>query len=138
MTPTQITLVQKSFAAVEPIAVTAARLFYTRLFQIDPSLRSMFTHDMDEQGQKLMQMLAFAVKGLGDLDSITPAIRALGLRHAGYGVREPHYDTVASALLWTLAQGLGDAFTPEVAESWTAAYTLLADTMKEAAEEAAA
>ena len=138
MTPTQITLVQESFAAIEPISATAADLFYSRLFEIDPSLRPLFKHDMVEKGRKLMQMLALAVKGLSDLDSIVPTVRALGFRHAGYGVRESDYETVASALLWTLARGLGDGFTPEVAESWGAAYALLAETMKQAAKETAA
>jgi nitric oxide dioxygenase len=59
------------------------------------------------------------------------------VRHAGYGVTAAHYDTVATALLWTLGQGLGDAFTPEVETAWVAAYTLLATTMQAAAAEQA-
>jgi hemoglobin-like flavoprotein len=49
-------------------------------------------------------------------------------------VKAEHYDTVGGALLWTLDAGLGPAFTPEVKEAWTSAYTLLATVMKEAAE----
>jgi hypothetical protein len=37
------------------------------------------------------------------------------------------------ALVWTLGQGLGEAFTPEVEEAWVAAYGVLAKTMKDAA-----
>jgi hemoglobin-like flavoprotein len=37
------------------------------------------------------------------LDQIVPAVQALGRRHAGYGVREPHYATVGEALLWSPA-----------------------------------
>jgi hemoglobin-like flavoprotein len=58
----------------------------------------------------------------------------LGERHVQYGVQPHHYDIVGAALLWTLAQGLGKHFTSEVEEAWTAAYTLLANTMQEAAE----
>jgi hemoglobin-like flavoprotein len=47
------------------------------------------------------------------------------------------YAPVAEALLWTLAQGLGDAFTPETREAWVAAYTVLAGQMLEAADAAA-
>jgi hemoglobin-like flavoprotein len=36
-------------------------------------------------------------------------------------------------LLWTLAAGLGDAFTPETPEAWSAAYTWIASTMRRAA-----
>ncbi len=138
MNTSQIALVQTSFAQVLPIADDAAALFYTRLFELDPSLRPMFRGDMKEQGKKLMTMIAAVVSGLKTLDRIVPGIRALGSRHAAYGVRDEHYDIVGAALLWTLATGLGEAFTDEVREAWTAAYTILADTMKDAAAEAAA
>ena len=48
-------------------------------------------------------------------------------------IQSAHYDTVASALLWTLGQGLGNAFTPPVEAAWTEAYTILATVMKDAA-----
>jgi nitric oxide dioxygenase len=82
-----------------------------------------------------MKMLAVAVGGLDRLETIVPAVQALGVRHAGYGVTTAHYDTAAAALLWTLGQGLGDAFTPEVEAAWVAAYTVLATTMQAAAAE---
>ena len=130
MTPHQKLLVQSTFAKVAPIAETAAGLFYARLFELDPSLRPLFTSDMQEQGRKLMQMLAVAVAGLDDLDMLVPAVRALGKRHAGYGVLDEHYETVGTALIWTLETGLGDAFTFEVRDAWTTVYWILADTMK--------
>jgi len=133
MTPESKKLVQESWTLVEPIADTAAALFYGRLFELDPSLRPMFRGDLKEQGKKLMQMLTVVVRGLDRLDQLVPAVEALGRRHAGYGVRDEHYDTVAAALLWTLGEGLGDAFTPAVKAAWTEAYTLLATVMQRAA-----
>jgi hemoglobin-like flavoprotein len=138
MNTRQIELVQSSFAQVAPIADVAASLFYDRLFELDPALRGMFRGDMAEQGKKLMTMIGTVVGGLKSLDRIVPGIQALGARHAGYGVRDEHYDVVGAALLWTLATGLGAAFTDEVRDAWAAAYTLLANTMKDAAAEAAA
>ena len=138
MTPKQIELVQGSWNKVVPIADSAAELFYGRLFSLDPSLRPMFKSDMKEQGRKLMSMIGTAVNGLTRLDEIVPAVQALGVRHAGYGVKPAHYGTVATALLWTLEKGLGDAFTPEVKEAWVGAYTLLAKTMQDAAATATA
>jgi hemoglobin-like flavoprotein len=138
MTPEQIMLVQTSFAQVLPIADTAAALFYQRLFELDPALRPMFHGDIQEQGRKLMAMLKLAVNGLTRLDELVPAVQNLGRRHVGYGVRDEHYDTVAAALIWTLRQGLGAAFTPAVEAAWVSAYTLLAGTMKAAASEAPA
>lgn len=133
MNSEQKVLVQESFAKVVPISETAADLFYNRLFELDPSLRPLFKGDMKEQGRKLMDMLGIAVKGLDDVGKIVPAVQALGERHGGYGVKDKDYDTVATALLWTLEQGLGKDFTPEVKTAWTEVYILLSSVMKDAA-----
>ena len=137
MTPEQVALVQKSFKSVSPIADKAADIFYDRLFELAPHIREMFPRDMKEQKKKLMVMLAMAVVNLHQIDNIVGPIRSLGVRHRKYGVREQHYDTVGEALLYALKMGLGDKFTPEVQMSWTVAYGVLADTMKEAAQNAA-
>jgi hemoglobin-like flavoprotein len=134
-TMTQIELVQKTFAVVAPLADDVAALFYRRLFEIDPSLESMFKGNMADQRHKLMVMLTTAVKGLPRLDRLVPVLMDLGRRHAKYGVDDRHYDTVGAALLWTLEKGLGAAFTPEVKDAWTAVYDVLATTMKAGAEE---
>ena len=136
MNPEQIKLVQSSFELVRPIASMAAEIFYERLFTLDPTLRPMFKGDMATQGRMLMSVLRSAVHGLNDLDALAPVLRSLGARHVGYGVREEHYVTVGTALLWTLSHGLGDQFTPEVQDAWTEAYGLLADVMQFGALEA--
>jgi hemoglobin-like flavoprotein len=135
MTPQQVTLVQQTFEQVAPIAPTAASLFYNRLFTLDPSLRPLFRGNMETQGKKLMASLALVARGLDNPEQILAAIRHLGQRHVRYGVQAEDYETVGQALLWTLAQGLGDAFTAEVAAAWEAAYSLLSDLMQEAAQE---
>jgi len=132
-----VKLVQESFQKVTPIADAAAALFYGRLFDLDPSLESLFKGDMVEQGRKLMQMLGVAVRNLDRLEQVLPAVCALGARHAGYGVKEKDYDTVGRALIWTLKKGLGDDFTPETEAAWAATYTALAGVMKRAQAEAA-
>ncbi|WP_376098907.1 globin family protein [Roseomonas sp. CCTCC AB2023176] len=136
MTPEQIELVKRSFAKVVPIKETAAALFYGRLFEVDPALRALFRDtDMVEQGRKLMATLGFVVMNLGHPGSVVPAAQGLARRHVGYGVREEHYATVGAALIWTLRQGLGEAFTPAVEDAWTAAYAMLSGAMIEAARE---
>ena len=128
-------MVQESFAKVEPIAEEAAKLFYGRLFELDPNLEKLFTGDMTEQGRKLMTMLKTAVASLTKLDQLVPAVKVLGQRHREYGVEPAHYVTVAEALLWTLQQGLGEAYTDDVEKAWAAVYSLLAETMITAAAE---
>jgi hemoglobin-like flavoprotein len=129
MTPNQVTLVQTSFAKVAPIAGVAADLFYDRLFEIAPEVRRMFPSDLAEQKKKLMAMLGTAVAGLAKPDALLPAVRALGARHAGYGVTAGHFAPVGAALIWTLERGLGEAFTPEVKAAWVAVYGVLSQTM---------
>ncbi len=138
MTSHEITLVKTSFAKVAPIADQAAALFYARLFELDPSLRAMFRGDMAAQGRKLMQMIGMAVNGLDRLETLAPAVRQLGMRHAGYSVRDEHYDTVGETLLWTLGKGLGPDFTSEMQAAWARTYWLLAETMKAGARDALA
>lgn len=134
-----IALVQRTWDQVVPISDTAAQLFYDRLFELDPSLRAMFAHsDMTEQRKKLMQMITVAVRGLGRIEELVPAIQALGRRHVNYGVTDAHYDTVGAALLWTLERGLGDAYTAEAHAAWAATYNTLATVMRSAAQDLAA
>lgn len=82
-----------------------------------------------------MQILGVAVSSLNNLDAIVPAVQDLGRRHVQYGVRPQHYNTVAEAILWMLAQTLGATFTAEIKQSWTEVYTVLADTMIAAADQ---
>jgi hemoglobin-like flavoprotein len=138
MTPKQIELVQTSWKKVLPIADTAAELFYGKLFALDPALKPLFRGDIKEQGRKLMAMISVAVAGLTRLETIVPAVQDLGRRHVKYGVKDKHYDTVATALVWTLGQGLGEGFTPEVKDAWVSTYGVLAKTMKDAAATVAA
>lgn len=133
MTPQQVTLVQDSFAKVRPIADTAADLFYGRLFEIAPGVRAMFPEDMREQKKKLMAMLGLAVTNLHKPDTVVPALQALGRQHVAFGTQAAHYAPVGEALLWTLEQGLGPDFTPEVREAWTETYGLVARVMQDAA-----
>ena len=136
MNAQQIAAVQSSFAKVAPQSDAVASLFYSRLFELDPALRGLFKSDMAAQRLSLMKMLAAGVAGLDQPDKLLPVLHALGARHVGYGIQHQHYDTVATALLDTLAAGLGDGFTPALRADWTAAYSLLAGAMKAGAEQA--
>jgi len=136
MTPRQIDLIRTSWSAVEPISDAAARLFYDRLFESDPAIKRLFAKtDMQAQRGILMQTLALLVSSLDDFDRVVPVLEALGRVHAGYGVRQRHYDTVEAALLWALDRGLGEAFDDETADAWATAYSAVASVMIEAASD---
>lgn len=125
LTTTQIRIIQTAVPVIAANADAVAEAFYAQLFAIDPSLRPMFRGDMKEQGRKLMQMLSVALSNLESLDTLRPALRALGERHVNYGVTEHHYQTVGLALLNTLEMVLGDAFTSEAHDAWASLYTAL-------------
>ncbi|WP_342710370.1 globin family protein [Bradyrhizobium sp. B124] len=129
MTEDQVKLVQETFAKVAPISEQAAVIFYDRLFEVAPGVKAMFPSDMTEQRKKLMGTLAVVVNGLSNLSSVLPAASALAKRHVGYGARPEHYPVVGGALLWTLEKGLGEAWTPDVAAAWSAAYGTLSGYM---------
>ena len=138
MTPRQIDLIRETWTEVAGLGLAAADLFYDRLFETAPETQPMFMKtDMAEQKKKLLGALSFVVAQAHMADQLLPALQTLGRKHVGYGVEDHHYDAVGSALIWTLEQGLADAFTDEVRDAWVAAYTLVADTMRDAAREQA-
>lgn len=132
MEPKTVELVQTSWAKVVLIADSAGKLFYTHLFEADPNLKSLFKGDIDQQATKLVQMINLAVNRLDDLAVLVPALDQLGKRHVAYGVLPTHYQTVGAALLKTLEQGLGPAFTSEVKDAWTSVYAVMTDVMVKA------
>ncbi|MBN8678296.1 MAG: hypothetical protein J0M29_08730 [Chitinophagales bacterium] len=130
MTKAQIQLIHHSWRllkAIDPALV--GDVFYSRLFFLYPKLRHMFPKKMEEQHQKLIDMLSHMVARLDQPEQLLPEIREMGKRHQGYGVKPEHFGMVADALLWTLERGLGSDWTPETAEAWKACYTLIVDNM---------
>lgn len=139
MSPEDKQILKRTWAIVAPISDAAAGLFYDRLFTLDPSLQPLFASaDMKEQRRKLMQAIAAVINGVDHLDALVPTLEDLGRKHGGYGVADRHYETVGAALLWTLEQGLKDAWTPAAQSAWTAAYTTVAAVMRRGAAAQAA
>jgi hemoglobin-like flavoprotein len=134
MTPEQARLVTTSWNSVASIADSAIEQFYNRLFAIDPSARALFrVTNMPEQRRKVIEALSLALQSLDDLQALTPTLEELGRRHQRYGVTSAHYDSVGQALLWTLEQGLGNAWTPAMAAAWTELFGQLSSVMKRGA-----
>jgi len=134
MSPQEKALLIETWQKVLPMADAAARLFYDRLFEIDPTTRSLFqTTDLKDQRQKLVQALTVVVQSIDHMEKLASTLADLGRRHAQYGVSKAHYDSVGEALLWTLEQGLGSAWTSQARAAWTSAYDMLADIMRGAA-----
>ena len=138
ITPAQVALVQASFQHVLPIADVAGLLFYERIFTMAPEARALFGDDIALQASRTMAAVKTAVDGLDDIESVAPFLVRLGARHVRYGVVPAHFDLVGEALMWTLEQGLGEAFTPEVHEAWATAFGVIASAMLSGMEQASA
>jgi hemoglobin-like flavoprotein len=134
MRPETERLVRESWSQFEPIAQQSARFFYEKLFELDPEAQRLFARtDMEAQGRKVMQMFAAIVRTLDRPDTLVSEVADLGRRHVRYGVRDSQYDSVGTALLWTLERGLGPAFTDAVRNAWTEAYLLISTVLRRAA-----
>ena len=130
MTKEEIILIKRTWKLFREINPTVVGdTFYSKLFLENPSVRKMFPKDMNQQYQKLIDMLSTIVGRLDNLEELSSDIAAMGQRHVAYGVKPAQYQKVGEALLWTLEQGLGKDFTPEVKDAWTKCYTSLADAM---------
>jgi len=130
VTPRQKQIICESFPLIREIAIPVSLLFYGRLFDLDPSLRRLFKIDLKEQSKKLVATLDALVEGVDDWEKIVPVLRELGQRHVGYGVKEQHYDTVCSALVWAFGQALQPGFDDEVRAAWTAVIRAVNEQMK--------
>ena len=135
MTPEQKKLIRDSFRRLLAEPDETAALFYARLFEQEPALRPMFQRGMKQQGRKFMDMMDAILSCLDRLDQVVPLLWQMGKRHGGYGVETAHYAMVGAALVWTLEERLGTAFTPETRAAWTELYGLISATMQQAASE---
>lgn len=130
MTPDQIELVETSFSNIGAVTSNLGRAFYERLFEVDGSTRSLFAEDIDSQGMRLMQVLAYAVSNLHAPDLLLSTVHDLGRRHAGYGVAARHFQPFERALIDTLSKALGARWNAETEQAWRAAFALIAAQMQ--------
>ena len=128
-----IDCVRRTWAMAATNGEKASFAFYSKLFQFDPSTKTMFAGDLTLQARKLTETLSFIVDHLDDLDVLVPAAKDLARRHVDYHVVAEHYKPVGAALISTFKQLLGAKFTSRDEEAWRNVYTILADVMIDAA-----
>jgi hemoglobin-like flavoprotein len=127
----QIRLLQRTFSKIEPIAQETGELFYRRLFDIEPDMRTLFKGDMKKQAEMLMTAIGLTVESLDHPERVTPQLERIGQRHIGYGAMPNDFDKFGAALLWAFGQSLGDAWTPEVQAAWVEAFEFIRQNMKQ-------
>lgn len=130
MTREDIARVQATWHTIEPVKRVAAELFYVKLFEVDATLKLLFSDDLQQREQKFLQLMDATVQGLEYTDAMKSAVRELGIRHPLFGDSDEHHGTVAAALFWTLEKCLRGEFTEEVRGSWTRVFELLSQAMR--------
>jgi hemoglobin-like flavoprotein len=133
-----LSLIRSSFAVVEPHGSQVTGYFYEHLFANNPEVRPLFAPHIDDQRDRLWAALGALVNNIENTETLVGMLQNLGRRHAGYGALPEHYPAVGASLIATLRHYAGDAWTPEIEESWVAVYGVISSTMISASEEAAA
>jgi len=130
MTREEIARVQASWHTIEPVKRVAAELFYVKLFELDSTLKLLFSDDLQQREQKFLQLMDATVQGLEFSEVMMSAVRELGIRHPLFGDSDEHHGTVAAALFWTLEKCLRKEFTEQVRAAWTSTFEELSHTMR--------
>src|SRR5262249_1709203 len=129
LTRRQIQLIRQSFDSAAEFQIAFTKLFYGRLFELQPTLRPLFKISIEEQSKKLLDTLRAIVDGVDRIDQLRPNLQQLGRKHVTYGVKPEHYEVLRSALLWTFAQALGVEFDGETRAAWDKVLRLVSAIM---------
>ena len=130
MTAHQVLLVRSTLDALREDAEAFALLFYGKLFELDPASRRLFHNDLVLQGRKVIEMLTSVAESLNDFQPMRIRLAELGRKHAEIGVRPDQYDTLTTALLWSIAQALGANFDVPTRDAWRLAINAICAAMK--------
>jgi hemoglobin-like flavoprotein len=131
-------LLRSSFDLVAERQPQLTLRFYDILFERYPQVRPLFGREQARQAEMLQSALVSVLEHLEDASWLSETLTALGKKHVDYGVTGDMYSWVGAALLATLAEAAGEAWTPAVEAAWTEAYGAIAGLMQRGASETAA
>ena len=80
---------------------------------------------MEKQYLKLMDTIAALVGALDNNPLFQSLIGHTARQHARFGVSSSQLAAFGDALIWSLEQRLGSAFTPELKQAWIALYAAM-------------
>jgi NAD(P)H-flavin reductase len=126
-------VIRRTLAEIEPVADQTTSYFYALLFLNNPGLREMFPAAMDAQRDRLFRALLTAAERIDDGPRLVAYLSDLGRGHRKYGTRPEHYPAVGEALMSALERHAPRSWGPEAEAAWVRAYTLISQTMIDAA-----
>jgi nitric oxide dioxygenase len=98
------------------------RKILQRFFETTPDARRLFPDDMERLHLKLMDTMAAIVGALNNDTLCRSIISHTARQHRRIGVTSLQLAAFRDALIWTLQQQIGKAFTPALKEAWIALY----------------
>ena len=123
-----------SFSKIAMFGDEVPLFFYSDLFIRHPEVRDLFPISMRAQRDHLLAALGQIVSAVDRADELATFLEGLGRDHRKFGTIVEHYEAVGDSLLATVENFGGDAWTPELAADWNAAYQLIASVMITAAK----
>lgn len=136
LTDLQIEMIRSSWEKVTPNKKHHGQLLFHKLFEIAPEMTDLFPFGDDftkpqftTHALNIMNALDHAIQNLDNPDVLIPKLRELGQMHAGFELTVKEFQHVGEALIWVLATGLGDDFTPQLRTAWGDVYAIITDVM---------
>lgn len=131
LSETSEAVIRATAAVVAEHAELITARFYPRMFAERPDLLRVFNQGNQSTGEQsralAASVVAYAVHLIDpDAPSFDHVMSRIANKHLSLGIRPEQYTTVGHHLLAAVAEELGDAVTPEVAEAWAEVYWLFA------------
>jgi hemoglobin-like flavoprotein len=124
---------RSSFVVLAADGTRVTAIFYAKLFERYPGVRTLFATDMKAQEGKLMDSLRAVVEHIEAPEAVRAGLRELGAKHVKYGAKPEHYPIVCEILVEAMAEAAGRGWSPQLASEWTQALDIVSGVMLEGA-----
>jgi hemoglobin-like flavoprotein len=123
-------LLQQGYDLILQQREAFSSVYYTRLFQLYPQLKTFFvgSNERELQGSLLDTLLSIVALTNHDR-KFEMAVRVFGVRHERLGVQPEHYLMVKQVLLETLQHFLGNKWNSQAAAAWEEGFELASSYM---------
>ncbi|WP_085852458.1 globin domain-containing protein [Palleronia marisminoris] len=123
-------LIQPSIARIFVVRRSIGQAFYERLFERQPTFRTMFPTDLRTQARTFDDMIALIVKKTGDPEAVTPVLLAIGRRYLTYGLRPQDLRVIGEVLMEVLCAQTPGGLSPDEAAAWERSFSRAAEVVK--------
>lgn len=132
MTPEQISVITRTVPALEQYGQRITKVFYRNMLAAHPELKCVFNMTNQHTGHQanvLAEALYAYAANIHNLEVLGPMLELVCQKHASLHITPDQYNIVGKYLIEAMQEVLGDNFTPDVQDTWSAAYGQLAGLM---------